>query len=71
MKKKTTVLSCPVDLLDENEALKLSKESIEEKRNFHIITINPEMIMNAQNNSSFFNILNSAVLTFYSKKLII
>ena len=62
MKKKTTVLSCPVDLLDENEALKLSKESIEEKRNFHIITINPEMIMNAQNNSSFFNILNSSDL---------
>ena len=62
MNKKAIILNCRVDLLDENEALELSKKSIEEKKNFHIITINPEMIMNAQKNPAFLEIINSSDL---------
>ena len=62
MNKKAIILNCRVDLLNENEALELSKKSIEEKKNFHIITINPEMIMNAQKNPAFLEIINSSDL---------
>ena len=62
MIKNTTVLNCRVDLVDEKEAIELVQKSIEEKNNLHIITINPEMIMNAQKNLSFLNIVNSSDL---------
>ena len=62
MKENTAVLNCRVDLIDKDNALSLVKKSIEEKKNFQIITINPEMIMNAQNDLSFLNIVNSSDL---------
>ena len=62
MIKNTTVLNCRVDLVDEKEAIELVQKSIEEKNNLHIITINPEMIMNTQKNLSFLNIVNSSDL---------
>lgn len=62
MSMKTTVLNCPIDLCDSDYAIDCVYRAIEEKRNFHIITINPEMIMNAQKNESFFNIINNSDL---------
>jgi len=62
MSMRASVLNCPVDLLDINDALCIAKKAIEDKTNFQIITINPEMIMNAQKNEAFFNILNSSDL---------
>ena len=62
MSMRAFVLNCPVDLCNIDEALLRSKEAIENNSCFHIVTINPEMIMNAQNNHDFFNILNSSEL---------
>ena len=53
MSMKAFVLNCPVDLLEINEALSCANRAIEEHRNYQIITINPEMIMNAQKNKAF------------------
>ena len=60
MKKKATVLNCPIDLYNADEALEEVRCALNEKRNFHIITINPEMIMNAQKNKDFFHIVNNS-----------
>ncbi|MBQ8847647.1 MAG: WecB/TagA/CpsF family glycosyltransferase [Candidatus Gastranaerophilales bacterium] len=62
MSIRATVLNCPIDLCDINFALQKSKEAIDNNENLHIITINPEMIMNAQKNKSFFEIVNSSDL---------
>ena len=62
MSMKSAVLNCPIDLCDSNYALDCVQTAINENRNFHIITINPEMIMNAQKNELFFNILNNSDL---------
>jgi len=61
-KDKATVLNCRVDIIEVDKALDACKNAIDGNNNFHIITINPEMIMNAQKNSSFLNILNSSDL---------
>ena len=60
MEKKVTVLNCPIDLYNADEALNQVREALSEKRNLHVITINPEMIMNAQKNKSFFDIVNNS-----------
>ena len=60
MKKKATVLNCPIDLYNADEAIKEVREALKEKRNFHVVTINPEMIMNAQKNKPFFEIINNS-----------
>ncbi len=57
---KTTVLNCSVDLLSADNALLKCRNALENKRNFQIITINPEMIMNAQKNPKFMEIVNSS-----------
>ena len=62
MSMKAFVLNCPVELCSAEEAIETSKLAIEEKRNYQIITINPEMIMNAQKNKAFFDILNDSDL---------
>lgn len=62
MSMKAFVLNCPVELCNQNEALEHAQNAIDTKTNYHIITINPEMIMNAQNNSAFFDILNNSNL---------
>lgn len=62
MEKRVTVLNCPIDICDMQEAIDLSICAIRENKNFHVITVNPEMVMNAQKNEAFFNILNSSDL---------
>lgn len=62
MNNKATVLNCRVDLVDTASTLDMCKEAIENNESFHIITINPEMIMNAQKNESFLNIINNSSL---------
>lgn len=62
MSMKTTVLNCPVDLCDIDSAVEKAKCAIDENRAYHIVTINPEMIMNAQKNEQFFQILNNSDL---------
>ena len=62
MEKQATVLNCRVDLVDTSSTLDMCKEAIENNKSFHIITINPEMIMNAQKNEAFLNIINNSSL---------
>lgn len=57
---KTTILNCPVDLLNANEVLKSAAQAINSDKNCHIVTINPEMIMNAQQNKEFMDVINSS-----------
>ncbi len=61
-KRNITVLKCPVALIDTDEALKNTDNALKNNQNFHIITINPEMIMNAQKNAEFFEILRNSDL---------
>ncbi len=60
MNERRFLLNCPVDLITPNDALEKVEEAVRADINFHIITINPEMIMNAQNNSQFLNIINNS-----------
>ena len=62
MSIRTTVLNCPVDLCDSAYALSQVLHAVNSKQNYHIVTINPEMIMNAQKNGAFFDILNNSNL---------
>lgn len=62
MSMKAFVLNCPVELCDMNDAISRSKDAIDAQKSFQIITINPEMIMNAQKNKAFFDILNNSDL---------
>jgi len=62
MSMKAFVLNCPVELCDISEAIEKSKNAIDTNNSFQIITINPEMIMNAQKNKSFFDIVNASDL---------
>ena len=62
MSIRTTVLNCPVDLCDSAYALSQVLHAVNSKQNYHIVTINPEMIMNAQENENFFKILNKSDL---------
>lgn len=59
---ETTVLNCRIDLYNKDEAILFAKSAINEKRNFQIITINPEMIMNAQKDKNFFDVVNESDL---------
>lgn len=56
------ILGCPVDLVSFNEALERVKDFLKQKKPAHIVTINPEMIMFAQKNEEFKEILNEANL---------
>jgi len=58
----TKVLNCRVDIIDSESALEKAKQAVEKKENFHFITINPEMIMHAQKNEEFFEIINNSDL---------
>lgn len=62
METRTYLLNCPVDLCDSCDAIKIADDAIKNAQNFHIVTINPEMIMNAQKNDNFLHILNSSNL---------
>ncbi len=61
-KRNVTVLKCPVDILSLDEALSCTVNAVKNNQNFHVITINPEMIMNAQKNSDFFEIIKNSDL---------
>jgi len=60
--KRVSLLNCPVDLADIYTALNAANEAIVQNRTFHIVTINPEMIMYAQKNSEFLKIVNNSDL---------
>ena len=62
MNTRTFILNCPVDLLKKEEAINIVNNTIADKKNFQIITLNPEMIMNAQKNQDFLNIINKSDL---------
>ena len=62
MSMKAFVLNCPIDLISSNEALNKADDAIKNNKNYQIITINPEMIMNAQKNQHFFDILSNSDL---------
>ena len=62
MSERVKVLNCPVDIVNSDVALIQTAEAIMSDKNFHIITINPEMIMNAQKTPSFIDIINHSDL---------
>ena len=62
MNKREFLLDCPVDTINQETALSLVSSAISKRQNYHIITINPEMIMNAQNNPDFLDIINNSDL---------
>ena len=62
MSMKAFVLNCPINLCSLDDALNKANDAIQNNINFQIITINPEMIMNAQKNEHFFNILSNSDL---------
>ena len=62
MSMEACVLNCPIKLCGIEEALSDAQNAIVSNKNYQIITINPEMIMNAQKNEAFFDILNNSDL---------
>ncbi len=52
----------PVDITTLDSALKCARESVENKTNLHVVTLNPEMITNAKKNKDFANVINNAEL---------
>ena len=62
MNNKAKILNCKIDLIDEQNALNEAKKALMENRNFHIITINPEMIMNSEKNPDFKELINNSDL---------
>ena len=62
MSMKAFVLNCPIDLISSNAALNNADDAIKNNKNYQRITINPEMIMNAQKNQHFFDILSNSDL---------
>lgn len=62
MSEKVCVLNCPINLCQVSEALALVQNSIKKGESFQIVTINPEMIMNAQNNQEFLEIIKNSDL---------
>ena len=62
MNEKVSILNCHVDLCGVEDALERVLSAINENINFQIVTINPEMIINAQKNKAFFDIVDSADL---------
>ncbi len=59
---KADVLGCRVDIRREEDIFSLAEKTINEGRSFQIITINPEMIMNASKDANFKEIVNKADL---------
>lgn len=60
MQKRITIMGVPVDTLTKSELLdSIFNETKEQK---HIITVNPEMILAAQNDKEFMQILNKSAI---------
>ena len=61
--KKEPVLGFEVDLFSFDEALQHVHQHLRENKGLHIVTINPEMIMQGNKNDKFGRVLNKAGLT--------
>lgn len=62
MSMKAFVLNCPVEPISLEEAISRVQNAIDDKKSLQIVTLNPEMVMNAQKNQAFFEILNNSDL---------
>ncbi len=62
MEKSVKLLNRRVDRLTFSEATDFCLKALDEQKNIHIITINPEMIMQSQGNSEFADVINSSDL---------
>ena len=56
------ILNQPIDVISKEEALYRIKGALTGQRQFKIVTLNPEMIVNAQNNFEFQSAINNANL---------
>lgn len=62
MKNSIYLLKRRVDRLSFDEATKFCIDALKNNKNTHVITINPEMIMQSQSNSEFTDVINSSDL---------
>lgn len=60
--KRACILGYPVDLVNMENAIDFAEELIKSGSNAHVITINPEMIIQAQKNSELSETLKNAEL---------
>lgn len=58
--KAKKILGCRVDLKSFDEVFNTFEKFVSENKSFQIITINPEMITNAQSDEEFKNIINES-----------
>jgi N-acetylglucosaminyldiphosphoundecaprenol N-acetyl-beta-D-mannosaminyltransferase len=56
------ILGCKVDIKSFEEAFSVFENFVKKEKSFQIITINPEMITNAQSDEDFKNIINESDL---------
>lgn len=56
------ILNQPIDVISKEEALYRIRGALTGQRQFKIVTLNPEMIINAQNNFEFQSAINNANL---------
>lgn len=59
---RSSILNQPIDIVSMDEAYGLSMTALIQKQQFKIITLNPEMVVKALNNSEFQSALNNAHL---------
>ncbi len=59
---KTEILGVPIDAIAPAEAVEILLRYLKDENNHIVITPNPEMVMAAQNDKDFMNILNKAEL---------
>lgn len=57
--QRASILSYPLDLVDFNTAYTIVKCYLQERKQLHLVTLNPEMIINSQNTPS----LSEAILS--------
>lgn len=60
MKKRAKIQGFYVDLLDFNEVISRILQGIKEKKNIHVVTINPEIIQSAKKRPELAKIINEA-----------
>lgn len=57
---RANILGYPVDLVDYQSAFEIITSALKSKNKFHVVTLNPEMIIAAQNNSELHDSIASA-----------
>ena len=60
--KRAYILGYPVDLIDMDNSIDFAKNCIEASNGGHVVTLNPEMIMQADHNAELSGILKGAEL---------